>query len=499
MKKVIEAEYIEKGRRGARGLVEFRQEFLPKSSEEVESAKYHYDWSEKMLYEEGSYAIEGFRESAKTTIVIDVYPLYAIFYPKEERAYIVLVKQNATLAKNKLKEIERGVEDNRWLRGKIIKVIEESGDAYEIEVSAPGEKGDKVKIRIEAYGKGASIRGLNWNGKRPSILIADDLQDEEDAKSQSVLESDWTWFRSEIGFLGKNTRFFMVANNLGERCIIERIGDDPKAFNFNFSRVPVIDERGESVWPEKFSKEFIKAEKQQYLKTGDIEIWMRNRMCVAVSPETQVFKRVDLRWYVAEERRNIIARSNIYISCDFAESLNKNACLRAFVVVGVDEEDYWYLIDARYGIWDAPEQLSILFELVRAYSPYKVGIECVGQHGALKYQTIVKAMTEERCIFSIAKITPSTKTTKNERIELALGQRIRINKLLLPEKAGWLEEVLTELLMFARSGPKSRYIDVIDALAQCAEFVKPPIGKETSISLSRKNLPRSSTGGFYIK
>lgn len=41
--------------------------------------------------------------------------------------------------------------------------------------------------------------------------------------SDSVLEKDYNWFLSDIVFLGKKSRIFMIGNNLGESCLIERV------------------------------------------------------------------------------------------------------------------------------------------------------------------------------------------------------------------------------------------------------------------------------------
>ena len=52
----------------------------------------------------------------------------------------------------------------------------------------------ECNVRIEAYGKGASIRGLSNKDRRPKILILDDIQDLEDARSETVTEEIGTGF-----------------------------------------------------------------------------------------------------------------------------------------------------------------------------------------------------------------------------------------------------------------------------------------------------------------
>jgi len=494
MTEELKAQILAKMKRGIMSLVDFRTEFCERSVDEVDPAKFHYQWSHDLLFSDESFAIEGFRESAKSTYVLDVYPKYCIFYPDPYRNYIVILKNNATTAQKKLKELERSIKANRWLRERIVEIVEESGEAYEIIIQAPGQPNDKLRFRIETYGKGSSIRGLNWNNQRPSIVIADDLQDEDDARSQTTLDTDWTWFRSDVGFLGRNTRFFMIANNLGERCIVEQIAADPKAFGYKFYRVPILDGEGAPQWPAMFTKQQVESERQRYIATGDIATWMRNRMCVAVSPETQIFHKDDLRWYLPQEKKNIIARCSIYAAYDPTGTGTSKSDLCAIPIIGVDEEDYWYLLDVRYGRWSPNKQEDELFQVIREYKPYRTGIELVGAHGGLLRSTINKSMTERRCMFTPNWLKPSNKLRKEERIILALSQRVKLGKLVLPEKASWLDEVLTEFLMFTKDGAKSKYDDIIDAIAMFHEFAKPPIGKDGSSLINKrvKDLPRNS-------
>ena len=60
-------------------LVKFREEFIP-SKDDVEPAKFHHEWSDILLSGTGHFAIEAFRESAKTQIVIRANLLHALSF-----------------------------------------------------------------------------------------------------------------------------------------------------------------------------------------------------------------------------------------------------------------------------------------------------------------------------------------------------------------------------------------------------------------------------------
>jgi hypothetical protein len=76
-------------------------------------------------------------------------------------------------------------------------------------------------------------------------VIIDDPQDGEDAKSELTLERDWNWFLSDVKFLSRTGRIFMIGNNLGERCLIERVFAHADELGFQTVRIPVLNEQDE--------------------------------------------------------------------------------------------------------------------------------------------------------------------------------------------------------------------------------------------------------------
>ena len=85
-------------------LVAFRHGFLLTGESEVKSPAFHHEWSDILLKQNGNFAVEAFRESGKSQIVVRSFLLHALFYPSKKNDYIVLVKATATQASSKLKE-----------------------------------------------------------------------------------------------------------------------------------------------------------------------------------------------------------------------------------------------------------------------------------------------------------------------------------------------------------------------------------------------------------
>ena len=195
------SEKIDAEERAMRSLVAFRERFIP-ASDDVKPAPFHEEWSKILLNGRENFAIEAFRESAKTQIVIRANLLHALTYPSERRSYLVIICATQRTASKKLLEVSREFLASEKMRCLLLRVRENSGLAFEA-IYRTGET-----VRIEAYGKGAAVRGLSWGAKRPDLVIIDDPQDEEDARSETVTAGDWDWFLSDVYFLGQNSRIF---------------------------------------------------------------------------------------------------------------------------------------------------------------------------------------------------------------------------------------------------------------------------------------------------
>lgn len=63
-------------------LVDFRKLFLP-SPDDCTPAPFHKEWSDILLYGKKHFAVEAFRESGKSVLVIRSHSLYRLVFPSE--------------------------------------------------------------------------------------------------------------------------------------------------------------------------------------------------------------------------------------------------------------------------------------------------------------------------------------------------------------------------------------------------------------------------------
>lgn len=451
---------IERERRAFNSLIEFRKEFFP-DDEDVEPAEFHKQWSDILLNGDRNFAIEAFRESAKTQIVIRANLLHALTFPQSSRSYLVIICATQTTASKKLQEVTREFTQNRGMSGLVVKVVEDNGGAYEA-VYQGGQR-----VRIEAYGKGAAVRGLSWGAKRPDLVIIDDPQDSEDARSETVTVNDWDWFLSDVYFLGKSTRIFLIGNNLGERCIIEQVINFADQLNFTAIRIPIINASGESAWPSKWPLSDIERDREKWEAVGKTDIWYREKMCQSLSPDSQKFKREYFKYFDEEPD---LSKLNIYTTVDLAISQKVNADYSAIVTVGVNSEGHWFVLDVEYGRYDPTTTIDAIFAAVQKWRPLSVGVENVAYQAALQH-FLEKEMPRRGTFFRIIPLKAEKK--KEIRID-NIQPRFAVGTVWFRRGASWLEKIEGELLAY----PNGVHDDIIDALAYVEQLAVSPFPYE---------------------
>ncbi|MBR0258062.1 MAG: phage terminase large subunit [Synergistaceae bacterium] len=443
-------------KRAMKSLVEFRRVFIP-SADDVKPATFHEEWSDILLNGTGHFAIEAFRESAKTQIVIRANLLHALTYPRASRSYLVVICATQRTASKKLTEVSREFLNSSDMSSLVASVRENSGLAFEVSYIT-GQS-----VRIEAYGKGAAVRGLSWGAKRPDLVIIDDPQDQEDAISETVTASDWDWFLSDVYFLGQSTRIFLIGNNLGQRCIIESVMRGAERLKFTARKIPILTKEGQSAWPEKWPLKAIEEDRIAFALEGKTDLWYMNKMCECISPESQKFKKEYFRYYDTPPE---LSQMNIYTAVDLAISQKPNADYSAIVTVGVNSAGHWFVLDVEYGRYDPTTTMDAVFSAVKKWRPLTVGIEAVAYQSALLH-FLEKEMPSRGVFFRVEPLKAEKK--KELRID-TLQPRFAVGTVWFKSRAVWLSELESELLSY----PNGARDDVIDALAYVEQMSTKP-------------------------
>lgn len=490
-------------RKAKKSLVNLRLLFSNPNKDETSPAWFHHVWSEILLRGTKHFCIEAFRESAKSEYIGRGNTIHSLMFPDYDRNYIVYIYETQTIASKRLKDFVNEYLSNPDYCANLIKTNKFSEDAFEAIVT--NDTGEKINVRLEAYGKGSSLRGITHLSQRPKLVICDDLQGGKDMTSEVTLSKDWSWFLSDVYFLGKSTRIFIIGNNLGEKCIVERIINKASDLEFEWMRIPITgevqgsknvlkeikgihsSEEDKSNWEAHWPLKRIEKEKEQFRNVGSLDIWLREKMCIAINPETQIFRQDMFKYYdpemITEDNCFLDFESgkkeklSIYTMVDPAISKSDKACYSAIVTVGANSKNHWFVMDIKYGHFDPSELVDNIFSAAAQYEPVQIGIEDAGFQMALR-TIIMERMPKKNIWFDVVPMKHGGKA-KEVRIQ-GLQPRFACGSIWFKKGASWCKELESEMIAF-KSGIKTK-VDLLDALAYSNNMIQKPSSWSSSVN-----------------
>ena len=140
-------------------------------------------------------AIAAPRGIGKTSIAKTVVKKAILF---NSASFVVYLMNSATVAEMQTENIKRDLLTNKYVRS-LWGSIKESEIEY-----AMDEQFSKLawvafgRTFVLPRGKGQQVRGLNWNDRRPNIIICDDLENKEEIKNSELRDRDKEWFHSDV-------------------------------------------------------------------------------------------------------------------------------------------------------------------------------------------------------------------------------------------------------------------------------------------------------------
>lgn len=280
-------------------------------------------------------AVLGFRGCAKSTI-IEMWVLYRILIKKNRFAIIIGSTDNDS--KLMVANIKKMIEDNPLLQRDFGIAIENSGKK-----GLGKEKWSEGAIVINgclilARSKGQKVRGLKFNDSRPDLIIGDDIEDVESAKSDQQRQKLREWFYSEVipgmaqGELAKDCRVVLIGNLVHRDCLIANLERNASDI-VHVHRFPIRNEFGESTWKALYpNEEAIQAKKKLVLLSGkglgEI-IWAREYELKILDEDDIIIKESDISYYPKEWLQKVVKSSGAGV--DLAISQKQTADFTAMV------------------------------------------------------------------------------------------------------------------------------------------------------------------------
>lgn len=419
-------------------------------------------------------AISAPRGFAKSTAITISYTLAAVLFRQSK--FVVLVSDSEYQASMFLGQIKQILQDNEDIvnlfqikkneKG-IVDFIKES--ETDIIVSTT----DGHKFRIIAKGSEQKLRGLLWDGKRPDLMVLDDMESDEQVMNKERRDKFRRWFYGAlIPALSEHGKIRYVGTILHQDSMLENlmpklngpytVVEDLKTYQTKYAGLwrsvkyrAHTDDYSKILWPERWTAEALKVLKADYHARGLPEQYSQEYLNIPIDESTAFFKKSD---FVAETQEDKKKTLNYYIAGDFAISEKDRADWTVFVVGGMDESGILHIKNIIRGRMDGQEIVDTMLGLQKVYNPFAFGIEEMQISKALG-PYLNRAMIETNVFINMYLMKPH-KTDKQTRAQ-SIRARMRAGGVRFDKSADWYQTFEDECLSF----PRSRHDDQVDSLA----------------------------------
>lgn len=385
----------------------FASTFLPKDFP-LAVPEFHSEIWQTIEDPENRYvSIEVFRDGAKTTLT-RAFVLKSICFAT--CSVVVFTSESQKHARLSLEWMARRIkqkDSTRLTVGKFFGLSVgalDNRDELEIKNALFG-----TTVRIIGLGADSQVRGVNVDGDRPDLIVADDYLPAE-ILSQATLDFYVTKFFGalENALASRTMNPYAKLINLGTKSdkndILGMCEVDPRYVCKKFS---ILTESGESAWPAKWSTKDLMLEKEAAAAKNMLSVWLREKECKLVKSETTIFKDSWLSLYDEEDDGWIY-----FLGVDpvpppsakqIAEGLRKKDW-EVWSVVGYKDGRFRLCEQTQNKGHDILWTLDEAFHMMRKYKPKAIGVEAIAYQRTIAYQ-LRERMKQEREYTQVIEVT----------------------------------------------------------------------------------------------
>lgn len=225
--------------------------------------------------------------------------------------------------------------------------------------------------------------------------------------------------------------------------------------------IPLLDKE-KFITPDKilFSEKFTVQQLWEIYSGNSNEFFNNQYMNRIVDTENADFKEIDIQFYDPADRLPFL---NTYMAIDPA--ISETGDYTAIICVGIDEKMNWYVLEYDNDRMKPDEIIRRTFEMYTRHShTRKIGIETAAYQKSLVYG--FKDEMKKR-----QKMLPLIELSRGGRNSMTKEQRILSLQPIVRQKRLYIQKGMIELREQLRTFPRSRYDDVLDALASLTDII----------------------------
>lgn len=395
--------------------------------------------------------ITAFRNSAKSTLCSLVLPIWSIVGLLKNKN-ILIVSQTDQKAEQLLIDIRRMLVSQRLL-------LDDHGTFY-----SSNDEWNKRTLVIPKYGAritavsiGESIRGMRHEETRPDLIIYDDIEDVQSAKTQEGRDKLWEIITREFMPLGtKDTRHIFIGNLVHPDSAMVRLREliQSGRMSGEYREYPLIKD-DVILWPGQFPN---MAAIEEFKKGLPSEIdFLREYMLQIIPEGSQLVFPKDIRRYDESELlprkdfRMYLILIDPAVSGERTSKHDKTSII-VLRVYGSGETMKMYISPNPVNDWlEWPQIIETVQSIINSFGPsatYQILVEGGSTQRGLTQMLVYKGLNAQE-------VTPQG---NDKRTRLSMVVPWFTNKIVFPQTG--TEELEHQLFYFGAE----RYDDLVDAL-----------------------------------
>jgi hypothetical protein len=433
--------------------------------------RFHWELWEDFCSEEKLVADAAPREHAKSTSVTHAATLASMLMGYSD--FCLMVSDTESQACEFLGDIQKEVIENDGLIKEFnIKKVLKATESNLIVLM-----GDGRRWRIVAKGSEQKVRGLKWRGKRPDLIVGDDLENDEIVMNPERRKKFRDWFFKALVPCGSDTcKIRIVGTILHLDSLLNRLMVNKAWRTRKFSAHKSSTDFSEILWPEKFSEERLRGIQEMFREDGDMAGYSQEYLNNPVDEANLYFRKQD---FIAMQPADHESPKTYYAAADFAISERETADYFVIVVAGIDPNGLLHIVDVRrFRGADDTDSRDIIIELLSVQKRYdiekivfeKLQIEKTIEpflrhamiHGIPDHDNPGKFIWPPGTFINIEKITPSKSKTERGR---SMKAKMKAGGVRMDMEADWYPDFEAELQTITTRGPKGKHDDQFDGFS----------------------------------
>lgn len=443
----------------------------------------HREWWDMCCSPYKRVAIAAPRGHAKSTAITKCYTLAAVLFRTAD--YVLIVSDTYNQACLFLGEIKRELIQNTDLVDLFGLKKDEDGNTV-LDMDRENDLiisfADGHSFRITALGSEQKVRGLLWNGRRPNLIVGDDLENDEIVMNPERRDKFKQWVQNALlPCLSERGKIRVVGTILHMGSFLESTMPLDASENSVHSDMCVKMKRPMDGWfsaryaahgPDgkwdkilwnrvypsgMMQKDRLLEIQEFYNRQGNPEGYYQEYLNRPIDPKHSFFKEDDFGEMNQEDLELPFAHYPCYMSCDLAFTTKEK---RDWCVFGIGSVDQNGTLHIRHVIRERMDSKDVVETIIRLKAVYKFDIMLIGK-GALE-KAIGPYLRDElykRGQFLHLEAIPEI-IDKRSRAQSIRG-RMRAGGVKFDKRKAWFPELKQEMLQFDRG----RHDDQVDMMS----------------------------------